>query len=531
MGKQPTSGAALRIYGKWAELPAPLMRAHLIAISRGYPVSFAATVFVSLLLAWMVQGRGYEMAQGCALAVHLFISGLVLARWFRLRASGWREEEDVPATLRATTAEAAMVSLGWFFFLTTAGLGATPQHLIVTTTAIAGVIAIGSLRYAPLPPASLAYLAMSMAICAAYVAFANIPPGVFIFLAVFVAMLARQVMSQARLVSEQFAKGEELAKAAGERDLLRATAQREELEQSARAADARLQLQRDAQAARHAAIARIADQFEGLFVTAITDLAAAAERTRGAATSLTATTVSAHDQIRGVAGRALRADTGAAALLEESANLGRSLDAVETRLAEQERTGTALQALSHSADDRFATLVDHAGSVGSIADMIADIAARTNLLALNASIEAARAGESGRGFAIVAQEVKSLAQQTATATQDIRAQLERMTGAVGATAGIVGEMRDNFDHIAQVSNTLETAMERQAQVIRSIQLYAGNSAELTADLQGSVSGAEQASDAATRVTGELGTATDALVERANHLLSEMRTFLTSLRAA
>src|SRR3546814_15338718 len=80
-------------------------------------------------------------------------------------------------------------------------------------------------------------------------------------------------------------------------------------------------------------------------------------------------------------------------------------------------------------DSRIQALAATAQQIGDVITLIQDIAEQTNLLALNATIEAARAGEAGKGFAVVASEVKSLASQTARAAEEIRSQIEEIQSA------------------------------------------------------------------------------------------------------
>lgn len=155
-------------------------------------------------------------------------------------------------------------------------------------------------------------------------------------------------------------------------------------------------------------------------------------------------------------------------------------------------TVKGIQDLANEVDkatDVLGSLEAESDNIGSVLDVIKGIAEQTNLLALNAAIEAARAGEQGRGFAVVADEVRTLASRTQESTQEIQAMIERLQAGVKKAVNVMNESKSKVEYnvnqsheagekLGAIGNAVATISHMNAQIAAATEEQSATTEEI-----------------------------------------------------
>ncbi|WP_454743634.1 methyl-accepting chemotaxis protein [Cupriavidus necator] len=226
--------------------------------------------------------------------------------------------------------------------------------------------------------------------------------------------------------------------------------------------------------------------------TSVSEIAATARQQQATATETAATTTQIGATSREISATArglVRTIAEVSNAAEQTAGLAGT---GQTGLLRMGGTMQHVMDAAGSVNAKLATLNEKAGNINQMVTTIAKVADQTNLLSLNAAIEAEKAGEHGRGFSVVATEIRRLADQTAVATCDIEQMVREIQSAVAA--GVMGmdkfseEVRRGMSDVTQVGDQL-------SQIIAQVQSLAPRVQMVNEGMQAQAGGAEQINQA------------------------------------
>jgi methyl-accepting chemotaxis protein len=283
--------------------------------------------------------------------------------------------------------------------------------------------------------------------------------------------------------------------------------------------------------ARRAELIRFADDFETAVGSIVSNVSASAEQLESAAGTLTRTTETTQHLSNQAAGASEKASSNMQSVATATEELSLSVGEIGRQVQESSRIADGAVKQAEQTDARIGKLSRAAQQIGDVVKLITAIAEQTNLLALNATIEAARAGDAGRGFAIVAAEVKSLSSQTAKATDEISSHISGMQDATQESVAAIKEIGSTIAQISNIASAIATAVSQQSSATQEIAQSVQSVAQGTQDVSTNITEVNRGATETGSASEEVLNSAQTLSSESARLRAELDRFMANIRAA
>jgi methyl-accepting chemotaxis protein len=283
---------------------------------------------------------------------------------------------------------------------------------------------------------------------------------------------------------------------------------------------------------RHAAaIDSLTREFNDDADKALASVSAATAHMKESAEKMSRVASDAKLQTSAVTSASAQAASNVQTVAAATEELASSINEISRQVGESARIASEVVDQIAQSEATVTDLAQAANRIGEVVSLINTIAEQTNLLALNATIEAARAGEAGRGFAVVASEVKSLANQTAKATEGITSQVAAIQGSTREAVDTIKGIGEIIQQMAEIATSVASAVNQQgaatAEIARNVQQAAAGTREVSAN----IAGVSAAADESGKTAEDVLASTARLTAESEALSGHVGRFLAGIKAA
>ena len=263
-------------------------------------------------------------------------------------------------------------------------------------------------------------------------------------------------------------------------------------------------------------------------ISAVTENVSRMETT---ARTLSSIAAEADNQARAASTSSEQTSSNVRSVAGATEELGASIREISDQASQANTVVQRASEIARNADGLVGQLSSGASRIGDVVKLIRAIAEQTNLLALNATIEAARAGEAGRGFAVVASEVKTLASQTAKATEEIATQIGAIQTSTEQAVESIRQISGVMADISGFTSTIAASVEEQSASTQEIGRNVHEAATGAKELAGNMATVTEAIDETNRSATHVLEASSALTAQAGTLQEAVDQFLERVAAA